>query len=380
MNENFKQKPVSKKQKRSQSNKMSYGSKIKDIITIVSSLLVPVILGVFTILSTYNQWRIENSRNEQQTKLETERHEQQILNNLEKYRNDLLGSFIERMGDMLKENNYSLTNDTYVAALACAKVFNTISQLDPERVSKVVRFLYETKIIAKVEGREPLDIATVNLSKVNGETFKTKKTKGTLSLVGILIENTNFDNIILADVDFSSATFRNVHFDFSPNHSSNRVTTNAHSVLMKNVSFHLATLQRVYAMSAKVENAVFDRAIIDEVILKSTSFFHVTLWSSTLVNVDFSNGHLMFINFSNARLENVKFTGAIFYHIIFDYSIMKNVDFDQATFYNVSFSNTKLDNVRFKSTTFCTYFFRHHAKFCVLHVCFSFSFWLIHRC
>lgn len=328
------------------------GTNIKDIITVLSSILVPVVLGVFTILSTYNQWSMENSRNKQQSELESERHQQQISMNLDKYRNDLLVDYIEKMGAMLEKHNFSLTHDLDLAALASAKSLSTLAQLDPHRVSRVIRFLYDTKLIENSEQRAALDISTANLSFIDKEVLKRKQYRGGLILDGILLENTMLVDVLLENTKFKSAKLHNISFSSSTTDYDDQSMTIRRSTVMIDVDFALTFINRVDFISAKLENICFFRAKLQEASFLNGTLDQVRFTNATLQKVDYSYGQLKKVSFDKAQLHHVSFHGAKLFENTFRETNMVDVDFSFARLISVTFSRTKMKRVNFTQAVF----------------------------
>ncbi len=101
-----------------------YGLKPKDTLKFISSLILPLVLGIFTIVITIQQQNSakiqrEEDRKVSQLQLELERN----LNDI-KYRNEVLDTYVKGMGQLLKEDNGSPTSNEVMAMLARAKTLN----------------------------------------------------------------------------------------------------------------------------------------------------------------------------------------------------------------------------------------------------------------
>ncbi|CAF1303644.1 unnamed protein product [Rotaria sordida] len=82
---------------------------------------------------------------------EQRRHEMNIA--LTQYRDNLLTDHIREIGELLKMNNGSLTNDFVTKTLTRAKTLAAIRQLDPSQNVELIRFLYEAVLSARFEGK-----------------------------------------------------------------------------------------------------------------------------------------------------------------------------------------------------------------------------------
>ena len=92
------------------------GLTVKDVLTLISSLILPLVLGIFTVISASNQqkevirqqergvslrqqeWEISKSQNELQRQMTADR-----------YRDDLLVTYTKDISVLLKENSGSLS-------------------------------------------------------------------------------------------------------------------------------------------------------------------------------------------------------------------------------------------------------------------------------
>lgn len=327
----------------------------KEVITVLASVLVPIILGIFTVLSAFNEWHIEKNRSEQESKIEADRYGQQISLNLEKYQNDLLVGYIERMGIILEESNYSLANNVQMIPLIRAQTLNIIRQLDAPRRASVIRFLYESKLIARIDDSIVLDISTANLSHVNKETLVTEKYDGVLALNGVFIENTMFTNILLKNTDFGSTIMKDVDFsssttDYDDYFTHERFLKRLSSVII-HVSFASASLYRVLYASAKMQHISFSNSQLQKVSFSSARLFDITFDNMYLFDVNFRYAHIVSVTFSNGHIENMDFSDAFINNVSFRDVTLENVTFDRSFLCNTKFERTKLQNVQFVSAT-----------------------------
>ncbi|CAF4018167.1 unnamed protein product, partial [Rotaria sordida] len=170
------------------------GQTLKQCLDYASSLLLSLMLGVFTIIVTLHQTnlaqrqrlehqqlvKIQRAQDLNNAKIQREqdlntsaqqrlddreqakkqraldkemadqqlnsseeqrRHEMNIA--LAQYRDNLLTDYIREIGELLKMNNGSLTNDFVTKTLTRAKTLAVIRQLDLSRNVELIRFLYE---------------------------------------------------------------------------------------------------------------------------------------------------------------------------------------------------------------------------------------------
>ena len=110
-----------------------------------SSLLLPLMLGIFTVVITINQQNAaKQQRVDDQKAAEANRRvEREIAT--ERYRDDILDAYIKDMGELFEKHNGSLISNQVPMTLARAKTLNILRQLDPQRNIRVIRFLHESE-------------------------------------------------------------------------------------------------------------------------------------------------------------------------------------------------------------------------------------------
>ncbi|CAF1294465.1 unnamed protein product [Rotaria sordida] len=227
------------------------GLTLKQSLNYASSLLLPLMLGVFTIVITLHQTNLaqrqrledqqlakiqreqdlNNAKIQREQDLKTSaqqrledreqakkqraldkeiadqqlnsseeqrRHEMNIA--LAQYRDNLLIDYIREIGELLKTNNGSLTNDFVTKTLARAKTLAVIRQLDPSRNIELIRFLYEAGQLST--GKNPLDLSTARLNNIDFSSFSNLN-MSRLSLSGAHLSNSSFAHIQLLNMDFT---------------------------------------------------------------------------------------------------------------------------------------------------------------------------------
>lgn len=196
-----------------------YGLTVKDVLKLISSLILPLVLGIFTVISASNQQNDVIRQRERDVSLR--RQELDIANkqsdlqqqmNVKRYQDELLVAYMKDTSEVLEKHNGSLTSSSLIAALARAKAFSTIRQLDGLRNSLIIRFLYEAGQLTTTNQSTALDISTVQLANIDASVFKTVPQIGTLTLAGALMRNCTLNNTSLRDIDLSSTQLDDIDF------------------------------------------------------------------------------------------------------------------------------------------------------------------------
>ncbi|CAF1176782.1 unnamed protein product [Rotaria magnacalcarata] len=292
----------------------------------ISSLLLPLALGVFTIVITFQQQsaakqqrdddrnaaeqqRINdrnaaeqqriNDRNTSQQQRDQEKQEAGLLRkqeeNLDKqrYENGRFDAYIKEMGKLLKENNGSIISSQVAATLARVETLNIFRQLDAQRNVQIIRFLFEAKQLIDTPKDRSLDLSTAQLLDIDfRDTAVDGKQLDQLSLTGIFLSNATFIGIKMSNISFSRTKFDTANFSL-----------------------------------AKINDANFSSAEFYNTSFASTSFSNTTFAKATFNNVNFLSKNIHGVNFKNSTLA----------HVDFSFSVLYNADFSSASLSNVSF-------------------------------------------
>ena len=144
-----------------------YRGPVKYSLKCLSALVVPLLLGVFTVIITFqqrsaarNQWlqdrdESREQRLEDRNQSKAQRDQELSIANgqrddtrdetINRYKDELLVCYIKEMGDLLEKSKGSLTADPITSILARVKTLNVLRQLEGKRATMVLRFLYESR-------------------------------------------------------------------------------------------------------------------------------------------------------------------------------------------------------------------------------------------
>lgn len=358
------------------------GIKLRDIMSFLSSMIVPLVLGAFTIFVTLQQQKIaKDQRTEdqwiaRQQRLEDQNQSYQRLQyelqkdkadrdiqmniTIERHRDEVLVAYIREMGELLKTHNYTLINNIKGAALARAKTLNALHQLDGARNSQILRFLSESMLLNRGTEGETLDISTAHLTNVDKGVLKTSKKTGILSLVGTTVENCIFSDIPIDDIDLSLAHLKHVNFSSSKLNLKKHILTSTSGMdsfvtMINNMNFTFSKLEQVDFVIIKLTHTTFASSRLEDVSFKNSQLYDIDFNSAELVNVDFSFCELASVTFSLAYLQNVNFSFATLRHVIFNDGVLSNVNFSSALLYKISFERAIYHKAQFPSAALSKY-------------------------
>ncbi|CAF4825849.1 unnamed protein product [Rotaria socialis] len=339
----------------------------------ISSLLLPVMLGIFTVVITVNQQNANKQQREEDQKAaeENRRVERDIA--AERYRDDIFDAYIKGIGQLFEKYNGSLISNRVPMTLARAKTLNIFRRLDPQRNIRIIRFLHESEQLSGTREQISLDLSTAELPGIDFRHLAIyRKQLDNISLastflsnatfIGVGMKHINFSRTRFNDSSWSSAQLENVEFTFAELHDANFLSARFNFVNFSNTSFDnsnlsFAWLENVNFSSASFHKVNFSSAVLNWVKFPSAIIDHVNFSSSQLFNINFAYTNLSYVDFSFATLTNVDFSLANLSNVKFSYAKLLDVDFPSARLDNVFFSSSEesyidLNNVRFLSAQF----------------------------
>jgi uncharacterized protein YjbI with pentapeptide repeats len=303
------------------------------VLKFISSLLLPLALGVFTVVITFEQQKAAKQQRDEDRYASQLQLEQEKTLNEESYKNELLNTYIKDMAKLLDEKNGSLIFDQVTATVSRAKTLNTFRELDPQRIIRIIRFLHDY-----LQNYSSLDLSTAELHGIDfRESAINRKKLGNLSLIGMFLSDAIFIGIEMDSVNFANTQFDNVSL------SSSRLSkVNFSFTKFYNASFSLSRHEYVDFSASKLDTVNFSFSRLENNI--SFAFAKVN-------NTDFSNTQFVDVRFSTVELGNVNFSFTSIVRAQFENSWLFNCNFRSSMFMDTRFSLTRFENFNLKSVT-----------------------------
>jgi uncharacterized protein YjbI with pentapeptide repeats len=357
------------KQRRQRSRRF-HGISSRNVRALLSSLVIPLIFGVITIIVTLRQQqqtdrhfdvRMNFSRQQQlgddiksqnqrdldrnisQMQRESDRnianmHQEARSNTaIEQYRNRVFLDYIKEISVLLKESNGSLTSNSLTHAIARVKTLTVLQQLDGLRQQHIIDFLYEARQLTNTNESNALDISTADLANIDFHKSLWLLCKNKISLAGVFLQNSTFHITRLCGVNFSTVKFRNVSFIL-------------HEERQRGFGPLQLYIGRVDFLNATLNNVNFSSVDFDHIGFPNAAFTIAEFSFSLHRGTDFSNAYFESVNFSSARLFDVNFSTAQLADVNFSFtSVFETVNFSSALLYNVTFSSASPHDVTFSS-------------------------------
>ncbi|CAF1307513.1 unnamed protein product, partial [Didymodactylos carnosus] len=218
------------KQKRSWSQRFGFDDKtLWNWLQLFSSMLVPFMIGVFTIVTTLQQ----RQTNHLQRLSDMERNEKQHLNDLniaqlqelqaaaDQRNESVFTTYIKEMSELL--GNEEHVNNSRTKKLMRVKTLTALRQLDVNRKLFLIQYLYEWDLIGQRldDDQLPLiDLTGANLGYVNFSRITEKPRIDydppiSLYLANVFLQNASFVNLKLGYSDFSRSNLQGANFYYS---------------------------------------------------------------------------------------------------------------------------------------------------------------------
>ncbi|UJR11209.1 hypothetical protein I4U23_015390 [Adineta vaga] len=361
---------------RTRSTRKYCGLTRKEILTILTSLALPLMLGIFTVVITFDQkysaaqQRLEDRRladeqreqdlnisreqrredreiareqrfqdlnqttlqrevertiaNERRNQTEQNRKHELTLED-KHYQDGLLTNYIIEISDLLEKNNGSLTKTDLIAKLTRLKTLTLIRQLDSNRISQVIRLLYDAGQL-DTRPKSSLDLTDAELHNLNLNSTKPRGHMNHIHLSNVDLTGSSFAHQDLNGSNFSLSILRDVNFS---------------STILTHLDFSGA----IFNGSFNIQNAFLHNINFVNADLKGIDFTSITKPYSN-ANEWFRNGYLLSMNFSNTQLQYTCFVGVNFGSVYFQ------GDLDLINFSNTSFGFTIFERVSAQNLDF----------------------------
>ncbi|CAF1192995.1 unnamed protein product [Didymodactylos carnosus] len=254
---------------------------LKDCGKIVSSILIPILICIFTVVTTLQQHNSAAQQREQdnhlaqkQRELENDIAVQERLQDKQQQddslKENLFSSYLRDITDLTLHNKSININDRmqYIRS----KILTTLRRLDSERKRNLILFLYESNLISyneKNPQKHVVDLSGADLNNLNfTSTSKLKYWLKSINLTNVYLINATFINVYLHRADFTNS-------------------------IMTDSSFSECVLSDSF-----FKDGILDRADLTNTVMQNTIFY-----SSSLFQTNFTNAHIDHVDFRNVNLS-----------------------------------------------------------------------------
>ncbi|CAF1437817.1 unnamed protein product [Rotaria magnacalcarata] len=265
---------------------------IKDRVwlKLLLSALIPLMIGIFTVVTTIHQQKMSSLQREQEKQDAHLLRRQSDNQTAHRHKETIYATYLDDVTKLLLSNN-----ETKRLVYIRAKTLVTLQQLDSERRKDVLLFLYESELIYHNPLKTTTTLLKVNNADFNGISFqRTEKVECT------------FKFLYLHHVYLSNASFIDCYIDYSNFSHSLMYNTVFFKALLFRTSFKFALLDRANFNQAKFYQTDFSGASLAGCNFRDAHWIHqgLTFTSANLTGAILSNQQLERSILTNALLPN----------------------------------------------------------------------------
>ncbi|UJR34833.1 hypothetical protein I4U23_027614 [Adineta vaga] len=289
---------------------------------------------------------IDLSERVRNSNIEQRRHEVHVQE--ENRRDAELTRYMTEMGQLIKENNGSLTNDLMIHALARAKTLHTIRQIGPSRCVQLIHFLYDAKQLTNTGHSLDLSGALFNGIDLSGD----QSLMTNLVLSSVYLSNASFANLKMQSWNLSGTHLHGANFS-----ESDLIDVIFSKAVLTKSDFSNARISGFASFSdADLTESSFYRASIlgnhfFDTNLRQVNFTEIKLdgilSDSNLVNSSFHLAKIRMSSFLYCNMTGTDLTDAIVSDTDFEGSILVYATLVRAHLQRVSFLYSNLSYANF---------------------------------
>lgn len=296
-------------------------------IKLCTSALIPLMIGVFTIVTTVQQQKLSSLQREKDKEEALLLGEQSARQAEHLRKESVFTNYLDDISNLL-----TLDSEKNTLVRIRAKTLVTLRQLDSERKKHLLLFLYDIGLIYN-----SVEKSVDSLLSLNDADFSRVHFQGTTET------RCSFMYLYLYDVYLSDASFISCYIDRSNFSASTMYRTN----------FFKARLYRISFKFPLLSGSNFDR----------TTFFEVNFLGTSLVECNFTNTtwRNQTVNFTNANLTRAILSDRQLSISVLDNAILPNGTWGPIKTVNLVMNSNAEQNV---SIIICSILFMRKKIFC----------------
>jgi len=271
-------------------------------------LIVPLALALigfwFTAQQDERQQHIEDQRAQQAKKFENQRAQAERELEEQRTQNAALQAYLDQMTSLLLERNLrEAEEESELRMLARARTLTVLGAIDAGRKTALMRFLVETELVKRVEGRDPvieLDGADLYGVKLGDPSPYVVDVKADLS--GADLGLADLRNAYLVGVNLADANLRGANLSDADLRSASLSDADLREVNLRGANLSGANLSRAN-LGPTGANAILADANLEGANLSDADLEGADLSDARLRGADLSGANLSWANLSRADLE-----------------------------------------------------------------------------
>ncbi|CAF1153886.1 unnamed protein product [Adineta ricciae] len=242
---------------------------------------------------------IQRNMTRDQRMYEIEVEQERYRKENEKYLDALLLSYYNEMGDLFQRINGTLLfNNPTTFSLARAKTLNVIEQVGPIRAVHLIMFLYGAGQLSV--GNKSLDLTEAFLNQIN---LRSQRTLKHIYLIGAYLNNAVFDG-----QDVSYANFRGAHLNHASFRGATCIGTIFDDAHLNSADFSFANITKASFIRSNLQLSTFYRTVgndfnFEKARMQETNFSQADFDCDFRKPSGFIDSNLARSNLQNARLR-----------------------------------------------------------------------------
>ncbi|CAF1298609.1 unnamed protein product [Rotaria sordida] len=319
------------------------------VIKVIAAILVPIMIGAFTIIQTLQELKI--ARMQRDANKEQQVHDS--LRVIQSRIDTVYDTFIGDLSTIVLKPNNNLTESELM--FARAKVLLILDLIDERRKWYLIKYLYDNQLFyAESYNKKFINLDGADLSNVKfGITNQTSQDERKINLTGIRLSNIYLRNSSFENVLLNNATFER----------SNLTGTKFLKTTIQGVNFNNATLEYSTFIGFQVQHSSFRSAQSAYSSWSSVNDFHGndlsnSNWTGTIfcdvidhlhTSLFLVDNSFIFTNrFENVTMKSVSFVRVRFYRAkIHGKSDLSDVLFEESLICRTLFEDVCLQRSRF---------------------------------
>ncbi|CAF1303164.1 unnamed protein product [Rotaria sp. Silwood1] len=310
-----------------------------ELIKIISAILVPLMIGVFTIVTTIQELKSNKQARDQELLIFHLQHEQNkdLADNAQKQ--TILNEYQSFLAKLLREDGIQLDGNKASRLVTRYRTLTALAQLDPTRKVFLFKSLYEAKLISykkynATHNENPvIDLSSADLTNVylepSSSSIMDSSVYEQMDLSGV-----NLRNASLSRLRFSNVRFRGTAMDMVDLRYTFGTSVDFYDSSLNQATFYKAEYKDTIFREARLKNANLTRFICKDCLFMD----------SDLENAVFSDGNYYYGDFLGASMSNCIMVNAYFLN-----SSFAMADFNGCTMHKVEFVDSDFQRANFQN-------------------------------
>jgi uncharacterized protein YjbI with pentapeptide repeats len=218
-----------------------------ETVKILGTFLVPLVIGIFTIVTTIEHYNVNNQNRIKDMEIASRQRDQELKQADTLQQETVYAVYTKDIGELslkLKTNNITSIELDQQLKVARAKTLSAIRQLNAKRKGHLIQFLYESGLI--FTNRSAIDLSTADLSDASwasriGMRFRFPY----IALTNIVLTNTSFVNSYMLGANFTGSQLNNANFSGTYLFATNFKDCDLVNADLRGIQDHYSIMQNV---------------------------------------------------------------------------------------------------------------------------------------